>query len=262
MPGERRAIDLNADVGEASDDAGIAVERALLGLVTSAHVACGGHAGRRRRRCGRRCRRPWPAGCASAPIPPIPIVTVSAGGRWRFRPVRLTASLTGQIGALVEVAATLGTTVRSVKAHGALYGEVARGVGRLWRAARRRGRALRSRHRARAPLWRPGAGPGERARRRRAPGRVRRPRLHRGRRAGGAPAARFGLRRSGEGCCTGTGLGRARDGDRPGRNGALAARRHAVRARRHPECSGPGACGPRRARRRRGLPWHAPAGHP
>ena len=45
MPGERRAIDLNADVGEASDDAGIAVERALLGLVTSAHIACGGHAG-------------------------------------------------------------------------------------------------------------------------------------------------------------------------------------------------------------------------
>ena len=40
-----RTIDLNADVGEATDAAGIEVERALLGLVTSAHVACGGHAG-------------------------------------------------------------------------------------------------------------------------------------------------------------------------------------------------------------------------
>ena len=45
VPVERRRIDLNADVGEAADDAGVATERALLGLVTSAHVACGGHAG-------------------------------------------------------------------------------------------------------------------------------------------------------------------------------------------------------------------------
>jgi UPF0271 protein len=45
VPDERRAIDLNADVGEASDAAGIAVERSLLGLVSSAHIACGGHAG-------------------------------------------------------------------------------------------------------------------------------------------------------------------------------------------------------------------------
>ena len=40
-----RSIDLNADVGEASDPEGIERERALLALVTSANVACGGHAG-------------------------------------------------------------------------------------------------------------------------------------------------------------------------------------------------------------------------
>ena len=40
-----RTIDLNADVGEAADEAGVARERALLALVTSANVACGGHAG-------------------------------------------------------------------------------------------------------------------------------------------------------------------------------------------------------------------------
>ena len=40
-----RSIDLNADVGEATDEAGIEVERALLGLVTSVHIACGGHVG-------------------------------------------------------------------------------------------------------------------------------------------------------------------------------------------------------------------------
>jgi UPF0271 protein len=39
----------------------------------------------------------------------------------------LWASLTAQLAALIEVASALGTTVSSVKPHGALYGEVARG---------------------------------------------------------------------------------------------------------------------------------------
>ena len=41
----KRTIDLNADVGEASDAEGRERERALLALVTTAHVACGYHAG-------------------------------------------------------------------------------------------------------------------------------------------------------------------------------------------------------------------------
>ena len=41
----KRTIDLNADVGEATEPADIEVERTLLDLVTSVHVACGGHAG-------------------------------------------------------------------------------------------------------------------------------------------------------------------------------------------------------------------------
>ena len=42
---ERRTIDLNADIGEARDDGGTELERVLLRSVTSAHIACGGHAG-------------------------------------------------------------------------------------------------------------------------------------------------------------------------------------------------------------------------
>ena len=41
----KRTIDLNADVGEARDAAGVEVERTLMELVTSVNVACGGHAG-------------------------------------------------------------------------------------------------------------------------------------------------------------------------------------------------------------------------
>ncbi len=40
-----RSIDLNADVGEATEPETRDVEHALLQLVTTAHVACGGHAG-------------------------------------------------------------------------------------------------------------------------------------------------------------------------------------------------------------------------
>ncbi len=126
MPGERRAIDLNADVGEASDDAGSAVERALLGLVTSAHVACGGHAGstasmRATVQAAMAC------GVRVGAHPSYPDRDGFGRRPMEISARALTASLTGQIGALVEVAAALGTTVRSVKAHGALYGEVARG---------------------------------------------------------------------------------------------------------------------------------------
>ncbi len=39
------SVDFNADVGEANDEAGIAIERSLLAFVTSVHIACGGHAG-------------------------------------------------------------------------------------------------------------------------------------------------------------------------------------------------------------------------
>jgi len=39
------AIDFNCDLGERDDAAGIAVDLALLDLVSSANIACGGHAG-------------------------------------------------------------------------------------------------------------------------------------------------------------------------------------------------------------------------
>lgn len=39
------AIDLNCDLGERGDEAGIGIDRELLRLVSSANIACGGHAG-------------------------------------------------------------------------------------------------------------------------------------------------------------------------------------------------------------------------
>ena len=127
MPDERRAIDLNADVGEATDAAGVAVERALLELVTSAHIACGGHAGDEASmratvmaardngvRVGAHPSYPDREGFGRRPI--------------EMTPRDLSSALAEQIAALMEVATSLETTVQSVKPHGALYGEVGRGT--------------------------------------------------------------------------------------------------------------------------------------
>jgi 5-oxoprolinase (ATP-hydrolysing) subunit A len=125
VPAEGRAIDLNADVGEASDAASIAVERSLLAFVTSVHIACGGHAGDARSmrdttlaaqehgvRVGAHPSFPDREGFGRRPVP--------------MAATELSATLSAQIDALMDVAASLDATVVSVKPHGALYAEVGR----------------------------------------------------------------------------------------------------------------------------------------
>jgi 5-oxoprolinase (ATP-hydrolysing) subunit A len=121
-----RHIDLNADVGEATDAAGTETERALLGLVTTAHVACGGHAGNEETmtatvaaalehgvRVGAHPAYPDREGFGRRPMD----VECDA----------LRGALGEQLRALAAVCAEAGTEIATVKAHGALYEEVAKG---------------------------------------------------------------------------------------------------------------------------------------
>ena len=121
-----RNIDLNADVGEATEEAGRNVERELLGLVTTAHIACGGHAGdeasmaatvsealERDVRVGAHPSYPDRPGFGRRPM--------------EIDRKELRVSLADQLRALQGVARAAGTQVESVKPHGALYGEVAKG---------------------------------------------------------------------------------------------------------------------------------------
>jgi len=122
----KRTIDLNADVGEATDAAGVEVERALLGLVTTVHVACGGHSG--------------DDGSMAATVAAALEHSVRVGAHPSYpdrdgfgrRPIEidrgeLRASLSDQLRALDRVCRSAGTSMASVKAHGALYAEVAKG---------------------------------------------------------------------------------------------------------------------------------------
>jgi 5-oxoprolinase (ATP-hydrolysing) subunit A len=127
VPDEPRTIDLNADVGEASAAAGIATERALFALVTSVHVACGGHAG------DEASMRATVSAAVDAGVrvgahPSYPDREGFGRRRMEMNPHDLSSSLARQIGDLVQVASALGTTVESVKPHGALYAEVGRGT--------------------------------------------------------------------------------------------------------------------------------------
>lgn len=117
------AIDLNADLGEGFGVWRLGDDDAMLGIVSSANVACGFHAGD-------------PAGlvrvCQGAAARGVRIgAQVSyrdlAGFGRRFMDVDaadLTADVVYQIGALQAIAHAAGSTVSYVKPHGALYNTI------------------------------------------------------------------------------------------------------------------------------------------
>ena len=121
-----RSVDLNADLGEATDGEGIKSERLLLGLVTTAYIACGGHAGD---------EKSMTATVAAALEHSVRVGAhpsypdIAGFGR---RPMdidrdELSRSLCDQLRVLTGVCDAAGTAIESVKAHGALYEEVAKG---------------------------------------------------------------------------------------------------------------------------------------
>ncbi|MCZ4500542.1 MAG: LamB/YcsF family protein [Marmoricola sp.] len=119
MDAELRAIDLNADLAE-----GVTDDAALLGLVTSANVACGFHAGDARV-MREVCERAVEGGVIIG-------AQVSYADREGFgrRPMDvdadvLTAWVAEQVATLTEIAGAAGTTVDYLKAHGALYNRAA-----------------------------------------------------------------------------------------------------------------------------------------
>lgn len=114
------AVDLNADLGEMPGRLGESLDAALLSVVTSANVACGGHAGDP----GSMRRVALAAAAAGVSIG----AHVSYPDRANFgrkpvslAPAQMLDSLRQQMDQLLAAAASVGATVRYIKAHGALY---------------------------------------------------------------------------------------------------------------------------------------------
>ncbi|MCZ2818670.1 LamB/YcsF family protein [Modestobacter sp. VKM Ac-2984] len=116
-------VDLNSDLGEGFGQWTLGDDEALLGVVTSANVACGFHASDAtimRRVCARAVESSVAMGAQ------VGYRDLPGFGR-RFidvEPEALTADVVYQIGALEGFARIAGDRVRYVKPHGALYNAI------------------------------------------------------------------------------------------------------------------------------------------
>ena len=118
-----RTIDLNSDLGEGFGQWTLGDDDALLGIVTSANVACGFHAGDpsiMRRVCARAAETGVAIG-AQVGYRDLP----GFGRRFiDIEPEALTQDVVYQVGALEAFARVAGSRVRYVKPHGALYNAI------------------------------------------------------------------------------------------------------------------------------------------
>ncbi|KLN54770.1 5-oxoprolinase subunit PxpA [Variovorax paradoxus] len=110
-------IDLNADLGE-----GAGSDEALLGLVSSANIACGWHAGDAKTM--RQCVR-WAIehGVAIGAHPSFPDRENFGRSTMHLPPDEIVANVLYQVGALAAIARAEGGKLSHVKAHGQLYNQ-------------------------------------------------------------------------------------------------------------------------------------------
>jgi len=116
-------MDVNCDIGETTLPWVTSHEPELLGLITSANVACGGHAGDESsmREVCTEARR---LGVAIGAQVSYPDRANFGRVAMQIDPASLAHSLSEQLDALMQVARSVGTSVTYMKPHGALYNVV------------------------------------------------------------------------------------------------------------------------------------------
>ncbi len=119
-----KLIDLNADLGESPTAIANGTQQQLLRFITSANIACGGHAGDEAtmRTTIQQCQK---ANVAIGAHPSYPDRTNFGRNQIEISPADLAASLTAQVESLIEIANELGVKVTHLKPHGALYNAAA-----------------------------------------------------------------------------------------------------------------------------------------
>ena len=120
----RSTIDLNSDLGESLGAWRMGDDAAMLGIVSSANVACGFHAGDP---AGilQTLRRAKEHGVTVGAHVAYPDLSGFGRRNMDVASADLVADVIYQIGALKGLAAAAGTAVRYVKPHGALYNTIA-----------------------------------------------------------------------------------------------------------------------------------------
>jgi 5-oxoprolinase (ATP-hydrolysing) subunit A len=115
-------IDLNCDMGELPEAIADGTQEALLRSITSANVACGGHAGDERT-MRTTIEQAMRAGVAVGAHPGYPDRENFGRLELKMSPDTVANSVYEQVHALAEVAAKCGAKLVHVKPHGALYNQ-------------------------------------------------------------------------------------------------------------------------------------------
>ena len=121
-----KTIDLNADIGEADTPEWAASEAAIISEISSANIACGGHAGDRES-MRLTVRQAKTAGVTIGAHPAYPDrknfgrLSLTLGEDINAK--ALSASLRAQILELAEICEEEGAKLAYVKPHGALYND-------------------------------------------------------------------------------------------------------------------------------------------
>jgi 5-oxoprolinase (ATP-hydrolysing) subunit A len=115
-------IDLNCDMGELPEAIADGTQEALLHSITSANVACGGHAGDERT-MKTTIEQALRAGVAIGAHPGYPDRENFGRLELKMSPEAVVNSIYEQVRALAEIAAGYGANLAHVKPHGALYNQ-------------------------------------------------------------------------------------------------------------------------------------------
>jgi 5-oxoprolinase (ATP-hydrolysing) subunit A len=116
------SIDLNCDMGELPEAIADGTQEALLRSITSANIACGGHAGDEKTMRAT-IEQAMRAGVAVGAHPGYPDCENFGRLELKMSPDAVANSVYEQVRALAEVAAKCGAKLVHVKPHGALYNQ-------------------------------------------------------------------------------------------------------------------------------------------
>jgi 5-oxoprolinase (ATP-hydrolysing) subunit A len=120
-----RSVDLNCDMGEMSEAVADGTQEGLMRYVSSANIACGGHAGDERLMCVT-IEQALRHGVSIGAHPGYEDRANFGRNELQLAPKEISASVYRQILALeATIAKQSGAAIRHVKAHGALYNQAA-----------------------------------------------------------------------------------------------------------------------------------------
>lgn len=120
-----RKIDLNCDMGEISEAIADGTQEALMRSITSANVACGGHAGDAETMRAT-IEQALHAGVAIGAHPGYPDRVNFGRLELKMAPAEVAESVFEQVAVLGKIAESCGAPVVHVKPHGALYNQAVR----------------------------------------------------------------------------------------------------------------------------------------